>query len=305
MAYKPQIALSADAVAALEKRYGKDWRAQTPAGARVLTPELEPAKRVHAMTDDQRIEEYQRLRAKRSLEQGEADAVLIMELYKSPQEYREAAALRADNERMYKATAANRLEDEARPVAALRADNERMYKATAANRLEDEARREAVLRADNERMYRAAAANRLEDEARLTRDSQQLGRALDQMFAAAYPVSVPGASPRAAVVAPSAANSRRSLTRTPGNTDFFGQAPRGTPVMIPPAGAAPSKAEPAPRDKNATGRSYTVRPGDDLYSIAIRYGVSPTKIRALNKSKFAGTVEVTPGSVVELPPEVD
>ena len=95
MPYKPTIALSAGAIAALEKRYGSDWKQERmPATARILTPEAAPAQRVREMTDAQRVEEYHRLRAEKLMSQGEEDARVILDLYKSPEEYRTAQKLR-------------------------------------------------------------------------------------------------------------------------------------------------------------------------------------------------------------------
>jgi len=45
-------------------------------------------------------------------------------------------------------------------------------------------------------------------------------------------------------------------------------------------------------------RTYTVREGDDVYSVAVRMGVSPTEIRQLNG---LSTSELTPGTTIRIP----
>ena len=59
-----------------------------------------------------------------------------------------------------------------------------------------------------------------------------------------------------------------------------------------PAGGAADTAPISTREK------YTVKEGDDLYSIAIRWGVSPSDLRAANKLP---STEVRPGMVLEIP----
>ncbi|MCL2104497.1 MAG: LysM peptidoglycan-binding domain-containing protein [Kiritimatiellaeota bacterium] len=49
---------------------------------------------------------------------------------------------------------------------------------------------------------------------------------------------------------------------------------------------------------NSALEKHTVKEGDDLYSIAIRYGVSPSDLRAQNKLP---STEVRPGMVLEIP----
>ena len=245
-----------------------------------------------------------------------------MELYKSPQEYR------AQAEDLARQRENQELIDAGSTIEAARAERDARTRGAKARlaRAGADAEREALLqRAVAPRAVAPAAAPlRLESdqpEARAARSERfadldyrtkvsGIGNALAAEITPAFPEdSLLGGMDQTLLYLQQEGFGplTRALPRSWAGVSkrIFGGIPRGTSVMIPPAGAAPSKAEPAPRDKNATGRSYTVRPGDDLYSIAIRYGVSPTKIRALNKSKFAGTVEVTPGSVVELPPEVD
>ena len=64
---------------------------------------------------------------------------------------------------------------------------------------------------------------------------------------------------------------------------------------VKPAEPAPVAAEAAP----ATGLTYTVKEGDDLVSIAIAYGISPSALMDANDLKV--TDEVKPGQVLKLP----
>jgi len=53
-----------------------------------------------------------------------------------------------------------------------------------------------------------------------------------------------------------------------------------------------------PTNTNGGVRTYTVRDGDDVYSVAVRLGVSPTELRQLNGLT---TSELTPGTVIKVP----
>ncbi|MDR2849892.1 MAG: LysM peptidoglycan-binding domain-containing protein [Verrucomicrobiota bacterium] len=82
-------------------------------------------------------------------------------------------------------------------------------------------------------------------------------------------------------------------------------APAETNTPAPAAGAAPKAAEkvetaappPAPApDPNV--QAYTVKDGEDLYAVAIRWGVSPSDLKALNNLT---STEVKAGTVLKIP----
>ncbi len=54
--------------------------------------------------------------------------------------------------------------------------------------------------------------------------------------------------------------------------------------------------EPAPAPENL--QTYTVKEGEDVYAVAIRWGVSPKEITALNNLK---SIELEPGTVLKIP----
>lgn len=74
-------------------------------------------------------------------------------------------------------------------------------------------------------------------------------------------------------------------------------APVAIPAPAPAGEAAPVTT--APADSNA--QTYTVKEGEDLYAVAIRWGVSPSDLKALNNLTStelkAGTVLKIPGGV--------
>jgi len=49
---------------------------------------------------------------------------------------------------------------------------------------------------------------------------------------------------------------------------------------------------------DANLQSYTVKEGEDVYAVAIRWGVSPNEIKTLNNLK---SIELTPGTVIKIP----
>ncbi len=57
--------------------------------------------------------------------------------------------------------------------------------------------------------------------------------------------------------------------------------------------------EPAPvAADDANLQSYTVKEGEDVYAVAIRWGVSPNEIKTLNDLK---SIELKPGTVIKIP----
>jgi len=90
--------------------------------------------------------------------------------------------------------------------------------------------------------------------------------------------------------------------------------PAPAPAAAEPAAAAPAAAAPAAAPAEATAttpppapaaesnaQTYTVKEGEDLYAVAIRWGVSPSDLKALNNLTTtdlkAGTVLKIPGGV--------
>lgn len=69
------------------------------------------------------------------------------------------------------------------------------------------------------------------------------------------------------------------------------------PAAPAPAATAPATATPAPAaDSNA--QTYTVKEGEDLYAVAIRWGVSPSDLKALNNLT---STELKAGTVLKIP----
>ncbi|MDD5706252.1 MAG: LysM peptidoglycan-binding domain-containing protein, partial [Kiritimatiellae bacterium] len=73
-------------------------------------------------------------------------------------------------------------------------------------------------------------------------------------------------------------------------------APAAPAVAPAPAPAAPVPAAPA---GGVNYQTHTVKAGEDVYAVAIRWGVSPTDIKALNN--LTGS-ELTEGTVLKIPP---
>jgi LysM repeat protein len=69
-------------------------------------------------------------------------------------------------------------------------------------------------------------------------------------------------------------------------------APAVTPVEV----EEPAEPAPAPAPENL--QTYTVKEGEDVYAVAIRWGVSPKEITALNDLK---SIELEPGTVLKIP----
>jgi len=71
------------------------------------------------------------------------------------------------------------------------------------------------------------------------------------------------------------------------------------PVKVETAPPPAPAAAPAAADANV--QTYTVKEGEDLYAVAIRWGVSPTDLKTLNNLSStelkAGTVLKIPGGV--------
>jgi LysM repeat protein len=75
------------------------------------------------------------------------------------------------------------------------------------------------------------------------------------------------------------------------------------PAPVPPApdaaGLVPAPAGVVPAPAPANVQTYTVKEGEDLYAVAIRWGVSPSELKALNNLT---THELQPGQTLKIPP---
>jgi LysM repeat protein len=69
------------------------------------------------------------------------------------------------------------------------------------------------------------------------------------------------------------------------------------PEMAPAAAAAAAGTPPAPAADSNT-QTYTVKEGEDLYAVAIRWGVSPSDLKALNNLT---STELKAGTVLKIP----
>jgi LysM repeat protein len=116
----------------------------------------------------------------------------------------------------------------------------------------------------------------------------------------AAPAVPPSALPEVPAPAP--------VPPTPAVAPDAAAVPVDTPVPVPaptepglvpvPAPVAPAPVAPAPV-VGANYQTHTVAAGEDLYAVAIRWGVSPTDIKVLNN--LSGS-ELTVGSVLKIPP---
>ena len=81
------------------------------------------------------------------------------------------------------------------------------------------------------------------------------------------------------------------------------QAPAKETAQPAQAPAVVEQAEPAPEKKSATPPMdvYTVKEGEDLYAIAIRWGVTPSKLRELNN--LSVDADLKPGQTLKIPPQ--
>jgi len=90
---------------------------------------------------------------------------------------------------------------------------------------------------------------------------------------------------------PSAQVAEGTVLKIPGDTRF----------SPPPAEDTEAARAPAPEPAAVTTgptQTYTVKHGEDLYAVAIRFGVSPADLRALNKLT---STDLTAGTVLKIP----
>ena len=73
------------------------------------------------------------------------------------------------------------------------------------------------------------------------------------------------------------------------------------PVTEPAANEQPAPVEPAPEPAPApAGNTYTVKEGDDIVSISINWGISPSQL--MNANDLKDNEPLKPGTVLKLPP---
>ena len=77
------------------------------------------------------------------------------------------------------------------------------------------------------------------------------------------------------------------------------EAPKDAAPAAPAADAAPA-AEPAAPDPEPAGATYTVKEGDDIVSISIAWGISPSQL--MNANDLKDNEPLKPGTVLKLPP---
>jgi len=108
----------------------------------------------------------------------------------------------------------------------------------------------------------------------------------------AEPVKSPPTEP--VVMEPAVATPETAPADVPAPTpDATGVTP--APAPIPAPGPVTVAVTPAP----ANVQTYVVKEGEDLYAVAIRWGVSPSELKALNNLT---THELQPGQTLKIPP---
>jgi len=109
-------------------------------------------------------------------------------------------------------------------------------------------------------------------------------------------------APKTAAAAPKAATEVTTAVVTappppPATADSATAAPAPVPVESPAVKIETTTPPPAPAgDPNV--QTYTVKEGEDLYAVAIRWGVSPSDLKALNNLT---TTELKAGTVLKIP----
>jgi len=97
------------------------------------------------------------------------------------------------------------------------------------------------------------------------------------------------------LVIPAAANAAQTVMPAGGIAPPTAIPETGTsvppPVVTPGVPSAPAATE-------GKMQSYTVKEGEDLYAVAIRWGVSPTELKAVNNLT---TADLAPGTVLKIP----
>jgi len=122
-------------------------------------------------------------------------------------------------------------------------------------------------------------------------------------------LSIPGAkkaAESAAVKKPEVSAPKTQPPKTPAETAKPVAAPKppvveSAPVAVPAPAPAPGGAEAAPAPApaaDANTQTYTVKEGEDIYAVAIRWGVSPSDLKALNNLT---STELKAGTVLKIP----
>jgi hypothetical protein len=110
-----------------------------------------------------------------------------------------------------------------------------------------------------------------------------------------YVLGSPGATPPLIGLASPTATRSATLPATPAT---FAPTPGPTPSATPPPSVAPT-ATPAPSASPAIARTYKVKQGDTLHSIAQRFGVTKAAILAVND--LGSPPVLTPGQTINIP----
>jgi len=118
-------------------------------------------------------------------------------------------------------------------------------------------------------------------------------------------LQIPGAVKSSATVAPKATTPKLTAPKAKETVPEAKVDTAPVKVDAPPAKVeadAPVKVEPAPAADVApapvTGQKHTVKAGEDVYSVAVRWGVSPSDLKAINKISGSDLQE---GQVINIP----
>ena len=124
--------------------------------------------------------------------------------------------------------------------------------------------------------------------------------------------AAPAATKKAAATAPKTSAPKASATKASATTVKPAAAAAAvtpppavsTPAAAPAVESAPAKIEattttpPAPAAESSNTQTYTVKEGEDLYAVAIRWGVSPSDLKSLNNLT---STELKAGTVLKIP----
>ena len=149
----------------------------------------------------------------------------------------------------------------------------------------------------------------------LTKDTVRVGQKLKvpaEKVVAEKPAAdkkaeaVPADAEKKEVAAPVAAPEKKDApaaaeSATPAPAPEAPAAEAAAPAPAPEASAAaPVPAEPAAPVPEPAGNTYTVKEGDDIVSISIAWGISPSQL--MNANDLKDNEQLKPGQVLKLPP---